>query len=202
MIDRPNILLLEGTLETIALGTGSALSVLVGPYQDAHVEYSPQVHMVEDSAGMHMQLRALRIPGGTLAELRGIHRTIHGDTATLSSWVYSETEGTGRRGENWGWHRCGLEYSAVRTPLFSLNHGDGIGWLLGSHQQLMWANHLNTRAGREVEQMVFSRENKVSSLALTADNLRALELDLLREGKKVQSWMWTPDDGTGDFWAP
>ena len=54
----------------------------------------------------------------------------------------------------WGWHRVGPGASAGR--LYSLNHGDGIGWLLGSRRQLTRACLLNEAAGRGVEQKVFS----------------------------------------------
>lgn len=194
MAHRPDILLLEGSEETVALGTRSALNALVIPYQAARVEYSPQLRAGEDTAGVYLHMPVLRMPGVRLVDLASVHRTIDGVTATLSSWRYAEITDPEDPGYGWGWHRYGMDAAAGRAPLYSVNHGDGVGWLLGSHQQLVRACYLNSEAGRRVQQRVVSSAGRVSSLALTEEDLSSLEQDLTRDGEQVTSWVWHPDE--------
>ena len=187
---RPDILLLEGTEETIALGTGSALSSLVLPYQGAGVDFRPQLKAENDGHGLLVSSPVLRMPGSRLSDLAGIHKTIHRVSVTLSTWRFGETNDGGVLG--WGWHRYGRENADGRAPLYAVSHGDGIGWLLGSHRQLMWALHLNCRSGRTVTQMVISPPDRMSSVALADTDLDSLLQDLLHDGKAVTSWVWSP----------
>lgn len=207
MINRPDILLLEGTEETVALGTGSALSVLVIPYQDAGVDYRPQLNDAEDAERMHLQMSALRMPGIRLADLASVHRSIDRVTATLSSWRYAENPAP-KEAENpdpekdaaWGWHRVGL--APRGRKLYSLNHGDGNAWLLGSCNPLRRAYLLHKAAGRCVNQMVCSRPSGIESLAIGETDLSALERDLRRDGVELTSWLWHPDADHNEVQEP
>lgn len=189
---RPDILVLEGADETVALGTGTALNALVTPYREAGVNFTPQLKAVEDGGGLALAIPALRMPGTRLSDLAHAHTTVRRSTATLSCWRFRKVKGAEGPEQGWGWHRFGRENPPGRTPLYSLSQGGGFGWLLGSHHQLMRALHLNFLGGRDVLQIVDSRTDRVSAVALADDDLCALEGDLWRDGHPVVSWTWSP----------